>query len=103
MGLDSCLRQGLLGGGSASGEEGPCGRQRERPGCYHRCDRPICLSVADFNTDGNVDITDPVIVLVYLFQGGVDLEPLSAGELEECVAGVRAAELASCLLMKETE
>jgi hypothetical protein len=48
---------------------------------------PICLSVADCNRGGNVDITDPVTVLVYLFQGGVDLEPLSVEELDECVAG----------------
>ena len=31
----------------------------------------ICLPVADCNRDGNVDITDPVTVLVYLFQGAL--------------------------------
>ena len=84
MGLDSCLRQGLWGGG-----EGLRAAERGRgdidgsgqvdisaaiglPGyLFSEGEPPICLPVADCNRDGNVDITEPVTVLVYLFQGAL--------------------------------
>ncbi len=99
MGLDSCLRRGLLSRrGSSDGAGGPWGHRRGGQAAlidaigflgylFGEGGPPICLPVADCNRGGNVDITDPVTVLVYLFQGGIDLEPLSAEELEECVAG----------------
>ncbi len=84
MGPDSCLRQGLRGGGEGlhAAEEGSWGHLRERADCitdaisllgslFGEGEPPICLLVADCNRDGNVDITDPVTVLVYLFQGAL--------------------------------